>query len=111
MDVLRPDAQPSRPRRRDAVRAQAKYTAWRARSDESVDRACHTRRSIRTASLCEATDGRVQIARGQSAPAPQQARFRRMSDEANRTNAFDYARPLTAEELDRGWHCVWAGGK
>ena len=34
-----------------------------------------------------------------------------MSDEANRTNTFDYASPLTAEELDRGWHRVWAGGK
>jgi hypothetical protein len=34
-----------------------------------------------------------------------------MSDEANRTNTFDYAKPLTADELDRGWHRVWAAGK
>ena len=34
-----------------------------------------------------------------------------MSDESYRNSTFDYARPLTEEELDRGWHRVWAGGK
>ena len=34
-----------------------------------------------------------------------------MSDEPNRNSTFDYARALTPEELDRGWHRVWAGGK
>jgi SAM-dependent methyltransferase len=34
-----------------------------------------------------------------------------MSDEEYRNATFDYARPLTDEEVAKGWHRVWVGGK
>ena len=34
-----------------------------------------------------------------------------MSDEDYRNATFDYARPLTGEEVANGWHRVWAWGK
>jgi SAM-dependent methyltransferase len=34
-----------------------------------------------------------------------------MGDETYRNNTFDYARPLSGEEIARGWHRVWVGGK
>ena len=34
-----------------------------------------------------------------------------MDEDAYRNSTFDYARPLTPEEVAKGWHRVWAGGK
>jgi SAM-dependent methyltransferase len=35
----------------------------------------------------------------------------RMSDENYRNNTFDYARPLSLEEIAKRWHRRWVGGK
>ena len=34
-----------------------------------------------------------------------------MGNEEYRNSTFDYARPLSEEEVARGWHRVWVGGK